>query len=403
MSKTMRLIILLMLALSLALTQTAFAEDTDLLKGIFDVLTGADSSYSETKELYSQYFEGIGFTETLEENSITLAITGNDYMNGSWTFVREGDYLTLTVDDSDFNGAGMASYVLQAVGAYYGMNGVLLNAYVNGLSVVGIESPFFRTENDDETLTTKFSIYIAGPYDMKELDEMEPTDEILNVYGYEPLGDHYGSSMFNLGKISMAINGSSEGARILLLEYGGLDDLALRSLKTVVGYMKPAGWETFNAEYTELKEAETEVYSVRLNADRETVAKIYPESFEGYSNAVIRIGAEPSETEEEDIGGEFLVDEYFNGTFWESGDLMLDVVWQDGYYKVAIMDGETELSYLCYLDEETRCLTGIGTGVAEFDEEQPDHGIGLFYINEDGNLIWQTPEGAETVFLPAAG
>lgn len=402
MSKTLRLLILLMLAFSLALAQTASAGEEDPLKGIFDMLTAEGSAYTKTKELYSQYFEGIGFTETLAEDSITLAINGNDYMNGSWTFEREGDYLTLTVSDTDFNGAGMATYVLNAVGEYYGMNTVLLNAYVNGLSVVGIESPWFKSENDDEALTTKFSIYIAGPYDMKELDQMEPSEEILSMYGYEPLGEHYGSSMFNLGKISMTIKGSAQGVTILLLEYGKIDALGLRSLKTVVSYMKPDGWEAFTSGYMELKDEETEDYSVQLNADEETVREIYPESFEGYSNALIRIGTEPQEGEE-DFGGEFPADEYFNGTFWESGDLKLEAVWQDGYYKIAILDGETELSYLCYLDEETGCLTGIGTGVEEFDEEQPDHGIGLFYIDDDGNLVWQTPEGAETVFLPAAG
>ena len=402
MRRTIKRIAALLMVLCLAFGQTAFAEETDPVKGIFDVLTGEGSSYSEMKGLYRQYFEGIDFSETLEGDSITLAITGNDYMNGSWTFEREGDYLTLTVSDMDFNGAGMAAYVLQAVGAYYGMNGALLNAYVNGLSVVGIESPWFKSENDDEALTTKFSIYIAGPYDMKELDQMEPSEEILSMYGYEPLGEHYGSSMFNLGKISMMINGNAQGVTILLLEYGKIDALGLRSLKTVVSYMKPEGWEAFTSGYMELKDEETEDYSVQLNADEETVREIYPEIFEGYSNAVIRIGAEPLEGEE-DEGGEFPVDVYFNGTFWESGDLKLEAVWQDGYYKIAILDGERELSYLCYLDEETGCLTGIGTGVEEFDEEQPDHGIGLFYIDDDGNLVWQTPEGTETVFLPAAG
>ena len=200
----------------------------------------------------------------------------------------------------------------------------------------------------------------------------------------------------------MMINGNAQGVTILLLEYGKIDALGLRSLKTVVSYMKPEGWEAFTSGYMELKDEETEDYSVQLNADEETVREIYPEIFEGYSNAVIRIGAEPLEGEE-DEGGEFPVDVYFNGTFWESGDLKLEAVWQDGYYKIAILDGERELSYLCYLDEETGCLTGIGTGVEEFDEEQPDHGIGLFYIDDDGNLVWQTPEGTETVFLPAAG
>lgn len=93
-----------------------------------------------------------------------------------------------------------------------------------------------------------------------------------------------------------------------------------------------------------------------------------------------------------------VIDENFNSTYWESGDLKLTAVWQDGDYKIAIQDGETELSYLCEMDMETGRLNAIGTGVAEFDEEQPDHGRGVFFINEEGNLVRQDPEGNETVF-----
>ncbi len=81
--------------------------------------------------------------------------------------------------------------------------------------------------------------------------------------------------------------------------------------------------------------------------------------------------------------------------FWESGDLKMEIVFQDGYYKVAIQENGTELSYLCVLDKmidkgvEYSRLTGIGTGDMELDAVHPDHGQSVFIwdIGTD-MLVW---------------
>ena len=95
----------------------------------------------------------------------------------------------------------------------------------------------------------------------------------------------------------------------------------------------------------------------------------------------------------------------FDGTFWESGDLKMEICYQDGYYKVAILEDGTELSYLCAFDEIIEDdtgygrLTGIGTGDPETDGTQPDHGQTVFiwnYFTEE--ITWQRESG-EIVFM----
>ena len=33
-----------------------------------------------------------------------------------------------------------------------------------------------------------------------------------------------------------------------------------------------------------------------------------------------------------------MIDEAFNGTTWQSGELTMHIVWQDGYYKAVVME-----------------------------------------------------------------
>ena len=108
---------------------------------------------------------------------------------------------------------------------------------------------------------------------------------------------------------------------------------------------------------------------------------------------------------EENADEGYVIDLMFDGTYWESGDLQLGSIWQDGNYKVTITGGEAELSYLCTYDDVviddvtvTR-LTGIGAGDEETTAAQPDHGIATFLYNfMTEELIWRQADGQETVF-----
>ena len=288
MKKSARLIALLTLALALLLAQLACAEPDDVVKGIFDALVAENSSYSQARAMYAEYYPGAVYEETLEDDGFTIAVSGSEYMDGSWTFKKNGDYLTVTLDEADFSGISMAQNVIQAVGAYYGTNKSLISSYVNGLSALDIESENFKMSRDEAAGTTTLSIRISGPWDMKELDQMVIDDRSL-FYG--ALTEESASMAANIGKVMMVANGTADDVTILLGEHGELDDVALKSLINVVGILQPKGWEDFTANYTQLADAQAGGYEVALNVDAQTVGQIIDDAPEGYSFAVAHFGA----------------------------------------------------------------------------------------------------------------
>ena len=408
MKRMLKLLTMLALVLALVLPQGVFAEETDLLQEIFTALTAEGSDYSEGKAVNLEYYPEMQYEEVLGEDSITITVTGNEYMEGSWSFVKDGDYLTLTVGSGDYGGIGLTVYLLKAVGNVYGMNGALLNAYISGLNALGMDSPYFVMEYDEAQMTTTYKIYIAGPFDMKELDEMVLTEDVLNLYGYDPLTENeYTSRSVALGKIYMMVNGNKSGVTMLVAEYGELDDLAYQGMINVVKALQPDGWEAFTAEYTELTNADTEIYNVVLNADDAAVLEIMDEILPEYAYGIVHIGTDGAYEEDYDAEGYVAdgaeIDETYNGTYWESEDgLLLEAVWQDGYYKIAIMNGETEYSYLCDQGKVSGYLFSLGTGIAEEDDQQPDYGWGIFYSVEEGSLLWEQADGTCVMFTRVA-
>lgn len=289
-------ITLLALVMALALSQVAVAEPDEVVKGIFDALMAEGSDYSSTKAMYVEYFPDVVYEETLEDDGFTIAISGSEYMDGSWTFTRDGDALVVTFEDGDFNGLATMLSVLKAVATYYGMNDRLITPYVNGLTALGLESENYSASEDEATGATTIRINIAGPWDMKELDEMA-FDEVSLGY-YEPLAGESISMGGSVGKMMMIANGSADDLTLLVGEYGGLDELAYRSIVNIANTLRPTGWEEFAAGYTELADAEADGWSVKLNADMATVGEIIDDVPEDYSFALVRFGAGSGDGEE---------------------------------------------------------------------------------------------------------
>jgi len=168
------------------------------------------------------------------------------------------------------------------------MNGSLTMGYVNGLSMLDLSSDDFAMTPDEAAGTTDVRINIAGPWAMKELDQMVIDDRSL-FYG--ALTEEFSSMAANIGKVMMIANGTADDVTILLGEHGELDDVALKSLINVVGILQPKGWEDFSANYTRLADAQAGGYEVALNVDARTVGEIIDDAPEGYSFAVAHFGA----------------------------------------------------------------------------------------------------------------
>ena len=275
------------LALVLALlAQFACAEPSAVVRGVFDALTAEDSYYNQTKAMYAEYYGDIQWEESVQDDSIVINISNSAYMDGSWTFTQEGEYLTAAFDDEDYTGLSMAMSMLKAVGSYLGMETDVLNGYVNGLNFLGIKNDCFIMEQDEAAGTITVRINDAAPWDMAELNEM-----VLDEAVVEPMEEGYTSTAANFGKLMMVANAMDDGMVILLGEYGGLDDLAYRSIINVVSILKPAGWEDFTANYTKLADVEADAYTVKLDADMAAVNEIIDDAKESYSYAIIRFTA----------------------------------------------------------------------------------------------------------------
>lgn len=283
MKKTM-MITLLALALAL-LVPFACAEPSATVQGVFDALTAEGSDYNQTKAMYAEYFEGIQWEEAVEGDSIVISISNSEYMDGSWTFTQDGDYLTATFDGEDYTGLSLAMSVLKAVGSYLGMETDVMTGYVSGLNALGLENDCFVMERDEAAGTMTVRINDAAPWDMAELDEM-----VLDETVVEPMEEGFTSFAANFGKLTMVANVEGDGVVILLGEFGGLDDLAYQSIVNVVSILKPESWEDFTADYTELADAQADGYTVTLNADMAEVSEIMYDAEDSYSYAIIRFG-----------------------------------------------------------------------------------------------------------------
>ena len=288
MKRITQIVVILTLTLALLLAQAASAEPSEAVKGVFDAMVAEGSAYSDNKAMYTEYFPDVTYEEALLGDGFTITASGSEYVDGSWTFTRDGDYLTTTLASDDYNGVSLVVMAINALGNYYGMDTDLVSGYVNGLDATGVESDCFYTTRDDAAGTVTYWINIAGPWEMAELDQMVLDER--SIYS-GALTEDYTSSITSVGKLRVVANGSVDDVTILLGEHGGLDDLAYRSIINVVGVFQPKGWEAFVANYTELTDAEADGYSVQLDVGLDAAGEIFDDVSDHFAYAIIRFGA----------------------------------------------------------------------------------------------------------------
>ena len=287
---------------------------SDTLKGIYEALIAPDSDYSQNKAMYAESYPELEYSEKLASDRITLAFksNGNEYFtDGSWEFVQDGDWLTAVIRDDDYTGIMNVLAVANAIGSYFGMETEVMNGYINGLGVLGIESDNFSMTENEADGTTTYRLNIAGPWDMKELDQMVLDEAVLDA---EPLGEDYISQGGSMGKMQYLANGNVDSYTVLFAEYGELDDIAYQSIVNLITLRKPAGYEAFLEDFTELKALETDDYIVNLNPDNDAIAEIMGQRNEKYSYVLVRFGEETSGEEDYEVAvpsAEDFVDFYF--------------------------------------------------------------------------------------------
>ena len=192
----------------------------DTLKGIYEALIAPESDYSQNKAMMAEYYTELEYGEMLGSDRITITFkaNGNEYFtDGSWDFVQDGDRLTAVIADGDYTGIMNVMYMAGAIGSCFGMEPALVSGYLNGLGALGAESDNFSMTVDEAAGTTTYSLNIAGPWDMKELDQMVLTEAIL---GAEPLDENYTSQGGSVGKLQYLANGNISSYTVLFAEYG---------------------------------------------------------------------------------------------------------------------------------------------------------------------------------------
>ena len=278
--------------------QEARAEDKtpETLKGIYEALIAPDSEYSKLKEQNLEYSPELEFTEELKEDRIIISLKANEneYMtDGSWEFVADGDQLVTELKSDDFLGSYFVLNIASAIGSYFEMETDLVNGYLLGLGALDIKSDNFSMKSDNAGTTT-YSLNIAGPWDMKELDQMVLNKKVLDE---GELGEESTSQGGSIGKIQYLANGDAESFSVMIAEYGELDDIAYQSLVNMIELRKPAGWEAFLDEFDSLKELETEAYIVDLDPDDEVIEEIMGERNDKRSYMLVRFGSDPESEE----------------------------------------------------------------------------------------------------------
>lgn len=246
-----------------------------------------DESYTEYKAQYPK----TKFKEEVDGDKIIISASGKEGVSGKYEFSLDGDYLTYTqkADSEDYVGQSYFIFLMTAAEKYLGMNSTLVNGYIAGCNAFDVENGFYSVNTDETTGDTTMKLYIAGKFDMPEIDKMYINDKALEYCN--ELGDDYISGGANAGKTGLMYSGKNDDVYIVIKEYGGKSDLSYRSIMNAVAKLKPVGYDAFAKEYTELTEAEGENYKVTFGYDELIKEHFGADKDDDYEYIIIRFGA----------------------------------------------------------------------------------------------------------------
>ena len=267
-------------------TTAAAFDSAAALQSILDNFK-ADEQYAE----YKAMFQSTTFEEKVEGNSIILNISGDEGVSGNYEFKLDGDYLTYTqkTDSEDYVGYSFFMYLKSAADKYLGMDSNLTTGYVSGCEAFGIENKYFITQTDKAAGTTTKKLYIAGKWDMPEIDTMYVNDKALEYT--EPLNEDDINGVINCGKIRVVYYGNKDSVDIIVSEYGKRSDLTYQSIINTVKKLQPTNISVFEKYFTELKEGEDDGVKVTFGLDESLKAEHELEVIDGAEYTVIHFGA----------------------------------------------------------------------------------------------------------------
>ena len=246
----------------------------------------ADEQYAEYKAMYPN----TSFEEKIEGNSIVVNISGDEGVNGNYAFRLDGDYLTYTqeANSEDYVGYSFFMYLKSATDKYLGMDSNLTTGYIAGCEYFGIENNYFVRESDEAGTTTQ-KLYIAGKWDMKELEIMYVNDKALE--NTDVLNESDISGAVNCGKIRVLYYGNKNSVDIIVSEYGKRGDLTYQSVMNTVAKLLPDEFSVFAKYYTKLDESDGDGFKVTFGLDDALKEAHSIEVVDGAEYTVVHFGA----------------------------------------------------------------------------------------------------------------
>ena len=264
--------------------ESSSSADNTALQAILDNFK-ADEQYADYKAMYPD----ATFEEKVEGDSIVINVNGVEESSGNYEFKLDGDYLTYTqpADSEDYVRYSFFMYLKSAADKYLDMDSNLTTGYIAGCEYFGIDNKYFITETDEAGNTT-MKLYIAGKWDMPELDTMYVNDRALEYT--DALDENDINGVINCGKIRVIYYGNKESLDIVVSEYGERSDLTYKSIMAVVAKLLPEQADVFAKYYTELKEGKDDSFTITYGLTDELKAE-YNLSDEGFEYTVVHFGA----------------------------------------------------------------------------------------------------------------
>ena len=273
-------------------SQTSEAKTQDIMKGIFEELTAEGSDYEKMKEQDTL----TEYSEELDGDKITLSAKG-DYVNGTWEYVKDGDYITATVEEDDLSALSMFFEVCKAAAKQLGLNDTLFNGYMKAVGVKELSTDYVTIEENEENKTATLKMYVGdGEYDLNELENIYLDQDFLK--NFEPLGEDSTNALGGIGKMYLYYIGDKSSVDIYVGEYvmdseaalelpeseknlilgenGGRTELTYKSLVETVNHLKPEGYEDFAANYKELGESKGDNWEVSYPKEGD-IPEVYEE------------------------------------------------------------------------------------------------------------------------------
>ena len=403
MKKTTKKMIVLLVAVAALLSMAACGgeagkKDASVMQGIFDKLT-ANADYAEWKSSFS----ATTFEEKLDGDSIVCSAAGEEGMNGTFTFTLDGDYIVNTTDEGDYSAYAIMMYLKEAVADYYGMNNMLMTGYIAGLESAGLENKYLYTETADGKSTTR--LYAAGEWKMEGLDEMNVDEQALEYC--DVLGENPNSFYINAGRITAASIGSADDLNLMVGEYGENTEKTLQAILAIVRKQQPNGYETFEKEFTELKETSGDGYAVFFGIPEEVAANHEYKAAEGYSYVTVTFSADAEPAGEEDgqnpvmnFVGDYSADRcsITIGAQGQTG-ATISVTWgqsaSESYAYTMTGDFDTDTLRINYSDCEKKYVKYDENGDVAQETVEFTDGEGRIQFFEDGTLRWDDENEAD--------